>query len=685
MPPSLRRLLAVGVCLSAAGCLGGTGNPSYFPHYLTPGPVVPTHAKPRGLGYDANFDPKAAKLEVTPTSRTVPTRTQQVLVATVRDKDGTPRRKRRVEWILDGPGSIIEVDESGLAAGRGYVLDNKRAVSYTDYFSHTITRGNDDPADDFELRPGQTWCVISSAVEGKTTVTVYAPEVYDWDAGRQFVTIDWQNAPFAARRGDEASRDREGAAAADVGPPLPGGRGSPKGDGVTLDVKLPAGVGVGREATAAVVLANGGRADSREVTVRSRVPDGTEYVRSDPPPTQRAGADLTWTLDRVPVGGTRAVTLVVRPSRKGAFTVAAAATTADGLTAKTSATAEADTAGLTVAVDATAFGAVGERLPVRVAVTNTGAVPVENAVAWVDVPAGVAVADARKNPAELTVGRVGPGETKTVTAALTPDKSGKFPVRVNVTADGGLAARGEATVTVSRTEITAGVTGPKSVGLGDDGLFDIVVSNPGDVPVRNLRVRASVPRGLAVRSAGDGGKVSADGAEWTVSTLPADGRATVRLAVSGERPFDRGAINVWASGDLPGGGTAPEARATAAVAVVGRSAVALELSTPGGPVAVGGRAVFRATVRNRGTAPATNVEAAIELSPEFVPVRGGAGRIADRKVIFPPTDLAAGASAVFTVEADATAAGPGRVRATASAADLPQPLREEQPVRVTGR
>src|SRR5262249_35511999 len=72
-----------------------------------------------------------------------------------------------------------------------------------------VTRGNTNPNDDFQLRPGQSWCVVSSAVEGDTYVTVYAPEIANWDAHKVMVTAHWVDAewtlppPVAARAGSE--------------------------------------------------------------------------------------------------------------------------------------------------------------------------------------------------------------------------------------------------------------------------------------------------------------------------------------------------------------------------------------------------------------------------------------------------------------------------------------------------
>src|SRR5437870_1102773 len=94
-------LLAVSLALTT-GCFGVTQNPSYFPYLLPTGDIIRTHAKPPGSGYFANFDPKSVRLEVRPFESTSPVRAQQVLIATIYDADGKPRRNRRVEWMLEG-------------------------------------------------------------------------------------------------------------------------------------------------------------------------------------------------------------------------------------------------------------------------------------------------------------------------------------------------------------------------------------------------------------------------------------------------------------------------------------------------------------------------------------------------------------------------------------------------------
>src|SRR5690606_22998137 len=115
-----RYVAAVFVCLAAVslicGCSGISANP--FRLGNLPGTdIVRTHAKPSFLGYYHNFDPAAHQITITPVQSVNPVQTQHVLIATVCDKNGNGRRNRRVEWHIEGPGHIVEVDESGLFAG----------------------------------------------------------------------------------------------------------------------------------------------------------------------------------------------------------------------------------------------------------------------------------------------------------------------------------------------------------------------------------------------------------------------------------------------------------------------------------------------------------------------------------------------------------------------------------------
>jgi hypothetical protein len=178
----------------AAGCLGVSNNPSYFPYWLPAGDDIWTHAKPIGPGYHANFDPHAVDLVVEPATMTSQVGSQVVILATVRDGAGVPLRNRRVEWIVMG-GNLVEVDESGILPGRGGIR-GKRGVSYTDSGEHRLTRSTRTKDDDIMVRPGQAWCVVSSADEGDTHVQVLVPGISNWEKRIKTTVIRWVDASF---------------------------------------------------------------------------------------------------------------------------------------------------------------------------------------------------------------------------------------------------------------------------------------------------------------------------------------------------------------------------------------------------------------------------------------------------------------------------------------------------------
>lgn len=176
------------------GCLGVSQNPSYFPYWLPAGDVVQTHAKPIGPGYYADFDPNAVELAVQPTATTSTIGAQVVILATVRNAEGTPQRNRRVEWMVTG-GNLVEVDESGVFPGRGGI-DGRRGFSFTDDCERRLSRGNSTKADDVMVRPGQTWCIVSAADEGDTHVQVVVPGIFNWDKRMKTAVIHWVNAAW---------------------------------------------------------------------------------------------------------------------------------------------------------------------------------------------------------------------------------------------------------------------------------------------------------------------------------------------------------------------------------------------------------------------------------------------------------------------------------------------------------
>ena len=90
---------------------------------------------------------------------------------------------------------------------------------------------------------------------------------------------------------------------------------------------------------------------------------------------------MTWAVGALDGGQSREVQLVVRPASKGTLELTATAETSDGLRAEQRAGLPVDTAGLKLAVTAPPQIGTGDKVPVSIAVTNTGAVPLDGVTA----------------------------------------------------------------------------------------------------------------------------------------------------------------------------------------------------------------------------------------------------------------------------------------------------------------
>ena len=195
--PAARRLVAVlgvGGCALVAGCPSGSLNDSPGRSPAGPGalgrlrlPRRPDRVAARELCGPGPRDPGVHRHRVR--------------------RGGAPRGKRPVKWMLEGPGSIIEVNESGDLGDRGAKVDNKSAVSHTESAEHRVGRGRDE----FTVGPGQTWCLVTSAVEGETTMTAYCPAINDWEKSRAYAKVTWVEgdlrfpAPVTARAGGDCT------------------------------------------------------------------------------------------------------------------------------------------------------------------------------------------------------------------------------------------------------------------------------------------------------------------------------------------------------------------------------------------------------------------------------------------------------------------------------------------------
>jgi uncharacterized repeat protein (TIGR01451 family) len=751
----LSLLAALASCLS--GCFGLNNNPSYFPYLLPFEDVIPTHSKPISPGYYANFDPHAIRLEVRPLEATNQVRTQHVLIATVYDEKGQPRRNRRVEWMLEGVGNIMEVDEAGITPGRGYKTGPKHGVSFTACFEHAFTRGNDNPADDFVIRPGQTWCVITSAVEGDTHITAYAPGIFNWEKSKVFVTCRWVDAnwefppPAATRAGSEhvfttkvfRHTDHQPLAKYRVrykildGPPAifkPSGTNeyvsisdldgnahvtiaqlapafgvnrigievirppdptSPSGAGITIargetsiewlapNVTLshtgPPMVLLGQEVVFATTISNAGRIESKSMTVTSQIPEGVQYVRSQPPAFSD-GKQLVWTLGTLPPGQAHQIQAVFKTLRPGPVTSCAALVTEEGQKDQKCVTTQVTTASLRVSLNAPATGVVGVPVTYQITVANPNATPLAAVVLRAQYDEGLAHETGARN-LTLQLGDLPAQGSRNETLVLTPRQAGKFSTRV-IAQSGEISDQAIHEINVQQAQMSLAIDGPRTRYKGRPADFTIRIGNASDVPMTNVVVRDKLPPELQFTSAGQGGQQVAGEVVWNLGTLNPREERALQLSTRALSLTKAAVQAVTATAD-PG----LRKDAQASLEIFGLPALKTEFRDLEDPVQVGQKVRYELKITNQGDLPAKDIDikATVPVEMKFAKATPVQPNVQGLTLTFPKIAiLQPGEAQTLTIEVDTLKAGDVRFRVEVSSPITLEsgPIIEEESTRI---
>lgn len=621
-----RWTVTCGVLLFVLGS-GAAGCREMMPHAFTwpaTGDTIPTHPKPPEGGYYGNWDPYAGTIELEPVADVNPVRTQHVLVATVKDKEGKPLPNRRVEWIISNGsvGDIVEVDESGIRASRGYKVDNHFAVSHTNNFSHVLDRGNDDPSDDIHLTAGQTWCVITSPVEGDTHVVAYAPAIYGWDKHKVFAVKHWYD---VAWEWPAAATNPTGTPHQFVTKVMKHSDGSPL-VGYVVNYTITGGP--------AGVFDPGG---SPAASVK----------------TNEQGLAVVTLKQVKPEAGTNDVAIeIIRPDNlqccKPAVLIATGATQKVWI---------APQIGIKKSAPATAM--VNDQFTYNIVVSSLAQVPAQEVVVTDTIPDGIEYVssrpEARVSGKTLTwsLGTMAAGAQSSIAVEVKATRTGKFTNCAEVTAAQGLSGRDCADTVVTAPSLALEKQCPGEVVICELIPYTLVVTNKGDGPATNVKINDPLPDGLTTD---DGKKVIA----INVGNLNAGQSKKYTVNVKASKP---GRYDNKATATADRGLTAE-----ASCATVVRQPVLVVTKTGPGDRFIGRPVPFEITVTNTGDIAArdTVLTDPLPAGATFVEASDG-GRFADGKVTWNLGTLEPKASRKVTITLKSTQRGQIKNTATAQA------------------
>ena len=581
-----RRLTFALLAACLAGCAGVTRTAS-APPAADSAPAPP----PRAVHRFSAFDPWAARVEVRPADLVLPLRSEHVLIATVVDAEGRPLAGRHVEWTLEGAGAIVEVNAGGRLLFRGAKVDEHYAVSYTEQLEHTVNRSN--PAAEFTVGRGQSWCVVSSAAEGDSHVTAFAPEVSNAEAGRVVVTRHWTDADWTPP------------------PPVAGPPGT-------------------QQFLSAAVVHRGDRQPLAGYAVRYRILDG--------PPALFLPSQTTETTVVTNSTGVAPVVVAQTAPQPGA-TASASRCCVRAAQSLAGAETHADWQGADVSLSALmpATITVGQEAPCNLVIDNAGAADAKLLTVRTTIPDGCKVlrsdppAFPQGNDLVWTLAAVAAHGRRTLQVVYQPAGAGTVTAKASLTtADGRrddrTAVCGVTPPRVASLKVWPG--GPATGTVGNKVVYQVNVRNEGTAPATNVVLKADLD-----------GMEYAPGqshAETKVGTLAAGETRTLTLPVTVKKSEAANAkLTVQADGDLAASADQP--------LKVQDPRLTLQLTAPTHGY-VGQPAVWTLDVHNTGDTPLSQVLVSDLLPPElaFVAASDG-GRLQGNEVVWMVGDLAAGA------------------------------------------
>lgn len=392
---------------------------------------------------------------------------------------------------------------------------------------------------------------------------------------------------------------------------------------LTVDVRSPQVINLGKESTLQVVVKNAGTTDAMGVEVRDPLPDGLEYV-SSVPEAVRAGQVLNWKLGTLPAGSERTILVKVRATVVGSFDHAATVSMLTGGRSRTMVQQPL----LKVEQKVTPSRVLkGQQVEFRISIENPGTGPardvvvqakltsglkhpegnhVELKLASIDIPAVAAGKRIELDP--LIVDTTIPGVQECVVTASSPD--------VTPTPE----ATSTAQVTVVEPKLSLEIVGPADRYTEQLAAYSLVVENRGTAPARNVRITSLVDKGVRLTAVSDNAKF--DTAEnrltWDFPQIEPGAKQTVSFQI---RTGGIGLCQI--AGRVAADGIAPE-NATKNTNVKGIADVVFDVQGQHRVLDVGDTTTYAIRLRNQGTKEATGllVSALLSKNLEIVNTEG---------------------------------------------------------------
>ncbi len=473
--------------------------------------------------------------------------------------------------------------------------------------------------------------------------------------------------------------------------PMPSGDGRPgpaalegvQAPQLTVEKRGPREVQVGKPARYEMFIRNVGTAVAHEVTLHDTVPAGTRLIATTPPaapgptsdPSGTTG-DLVWRLGTLDPGAGTKVAMEVMPEAEGEIGSVASVT----FRADASVRSRSTKPGLEIESSTPEPVLIGKEITASIVVSNPGTGTSTGVVLVGTLPDGVQHSAGKE--VEFDVGRLEPGERRTIDLTLATTSPGVHAMTVTARADGRLSADASVPleVTAPMLELAADMPGRRY--LQRPATCRVTMHNTGTAPTLGVELATQLPPGMKFVRANNAGFYDERHHRvlWSLEELPPGETGTVELVVM---PVALGPQKLLTAARNPAGLSDQIANT---IEVDGLASLTFQIADSEDPIEVGGQTEYVIRVGNQGTKPASGVRLAATLLGDLEPVEasGPSGhRIENLTVFFEPlATLVPTEEATFKIRIRGRRAGDHRIQVQLTSDDHAAPITKEEVTRV---
>ncbi|MDR1284409.1 MAG: DUF11 domain-containing protein [Opitutaceae bacterium] len=410
--------------------------------------------------------------------------------------------------------------------------------------------------------------------------------------------------------------------------------------------------------------------DITNISVVEHLPEGLQLVSTEPA-AKVTGNDLRWNWDAQRKGEVRDLLVTVRPQTEGSF-VTKSAVCVDPVVVLP---LFAGSPKLEIAKTGPATAELGDDVPFRITVRNTGTAIAHKVVVTDALPAGLT----SSNNLTTEVGDLPPGQSRDITVVAKAGKGGELTNVASATFAEGPPVQARSVLNIVESRLGISKTGTPRTYVYKNATYNIVVRNEGNTTLRNVTVTDDLPKGTSVVETVPATEAKGGRLTWTIPSLAAGQAQSYTVVLTNMSPGDT--VNGATATGTAATGKTLTARAEARTEWEGAPGVRTEIVDTVDPVRVGQTTVYEIQITNQGSFKPVNGQFKVTLSEQLRPISTGGdsqGTIDGQTVTFPDVVLDPRRGTKLRIEAQGVKPGSGRARLEFMSSFLDEPVIKDE-------